>query len=77
MATTQFGNYYDDGNDDDDDVNDDDDDNDGDGCYVTSQQLCRHNLGMRKQVGSWPRDTDDDDENYDDVTYDNQNYDDD
>ena len=52
MATTQFGNYYDDGNDDDDDVNDDDDDNDGDGCYVTSQQLCRHNLGMRKQVGS-------------------------
>ena len=53
MAATQFGNDYD-------DVNDDDDDNDGDGCYVTSQQLCRHNLGMRKQVGSWPRDTDDD-----------------
>ena len=74
MAASQFGNDYD-------DVNDDDDDNDGDGCYVTSQQLCRHNLGMRKQVGSWPRDTDDDenqdDENYDDVTYDNQNYDDD
>ena len=60
MAATQFGNDYDDVNDDDDDVNDDDDDNDGDGCYVTSQQLCRHNLGMRKQVGSWPRDTDDD-----------------
>ena len=46
---------YDDDDDDNGDGDDDNDDGDGDdadGCYVTSQQLCRHSLGRSiLQVG--------------------------
>ena len=41
-----------DGDGDGDDDNDDADGDDSDGCYVTSQQLCRHSLGRSiLQVG--------------------------